>query len=177
MNNTTKASYLLSERNRYLLEVVAMFKKEHRYPGRHANPGELDQAAAQFNARHREEISPKLEKAKQLTLEKVQEAQALFEKLENDLAILLQDKKEQIKADLSGWRDALSEAYDEAMDDFQLSSECLLEAPASDRPGPEDFLQAGRLLIDLAIVAAQLDELDQEEQVFYQLEKKAVKEG
>lgn len=177
MNNTTKASYLLSERNRYLLEVVAMFKKEHRYPGRDANPGELDQAAAQFNARHREEISPKLEKAKQLTLEKVQEAQALFEKLENDLAILLQDKEEQIKADLSGWRDALSEAYDEAMDDFQLSSECLLEAPASDRPGPEDFLQAGRLLIDLAIVAAQLDELDQEEQVFYQLKKKAVMEG
>lgn len=120
MNNTTKASYLLSERNGYLLEVVAMFKKEHRYPGRDANPGELDQAAAQFNARHREEISPKLEKAKQLTLEKVQEAQALFEKLENDLAILLQDKEEQIKADLSGWRDALSEAYDEAMDDFQL---------------------------------------------------------
>ena len=34
MNNTTKASYLLSERNRYLLEVLAMFKKEHRYPGR-----------------------------------------------------------------------------------------------------------------------------------------------
>lgn len=114
---------------------------------------------------------------KQLTLEKVQEAQALFEKLENDLAILLQDKEEQIKADLSGRRDALSEAYDEAMDDFQLSSECLLEAPASDRPGPEDFLQAGRLLIDWAIVAAQLDELDQEEQAFYQLKKKAVKEG
>lgn len=66
---------------------------------------------------------------KQLTLEKVQEAQALFEKLENDLAILLQDKEEQIKADLSGQRDALSEAYDEARDDFQLSSECLLEAP------------------------------------------------
>lgn len=65
MNNTTKASYLLSERNRYLLEVVAMFKKEHRYPGRDANPGELDKAAAQFNARHREEISPKLEKAEQ----------------------------------------------------------------------------------------------------------------
>lgn len=65
MNNITKASYLLSERNRYLLEVVAMFKKEHRYPGRDANPGELDQAAAQFNARHREEISLKLEKAEQ----------------------------------------------------------------------------------------------------------------
>lgn len=65
MNNTMKAGYLLSERNRYLLEVVAMFKKEHRYPGRDANPGELDQAAAQFEARHREEISPKLEKAEQ----------------------------------------------------------------------------------------------------------------
>lgn len=114
---------------------------------------------------------------KQLTLEKIQEAQALFEKLENDLAILLQNKEEQIKADLSDRRDALSEAYDEARDDFQLSSEYLLEAPASDRPGSEDFLQAGRLLIDLAIVAAQLDELDQEEQAFYQLKKKAVKEG
>lgn len=65
MNNTTKASYLLSERNRYLLEVIAMFKKEHSYPGRDANTGELDQAAAQFEARHREEISPKLEKAEQ----------------------------------------------------------------------------------------------------------------
>ena len=42
MNNTTEASYLLSERNRYLLEVVAIFKKEHRYPGRDADPGELD---------------------------------------------------------------------------------------------------------------------------------------
>lgn len=48
MNNTTKASYLLSERNRYLLEVLAMFKKEHRYPGRNADPGELAQAAAQL---------------------------------------------------------------------------------------------------------------------------------
>lgn len=65
MNNTTKASYLLSERNRYLLEVATMFKKEHPYPGRDANPGELDQAAAQFEARHREEISPRLEKAEQ----------------------------------------------------------------------------------------------------------------
>lgn len=61
MNNTTKASYLLSERNRYLLEVLAMFKKEHRYSSRNADPGEL----AQFEARHREEISPKLEKAEQ----------------------------------------------------------------------------------------------------------------
>lgn len=77
---------------------------------------------------------------KQLTLEKVQEAQALFEKLENDLAILLQDKKEQIKADLSSRRDALSEAYDEARDDFQLSSECLLDSPASDRPGGAGIL-------------------------------------
>lgn len=65
MNNITKASYLLSERNRYLLEVVAMFKKEHRYPGRNADPGELDQAADQFIARHREEVNPKLEKAEQ----------------------------------------------------------------------------------------------------------------
>lgn len=65
MNNITKASYLLSERNRYLLEVLAMFKKEHRYPGRDDDPGELKQAAAQFEARHREEISPKLEKAEQ----------------------------------------------------------------------------------------------------------------
>lgn len=65
MNNITKASYLLSERNRYLLEVVAMFKKEYRYPCRNADPGELAQAADQFNARHREEISPKLEKAEQ----------------------------------------------------------------------------------------------------------------
>ncbi|MPW12002.1 hypothetical protein GDZ25_00530 [Lactobacillus delbrueckii] len=111
---------------------------------------------------------------KQLTLEKVQEAQALFEKHENDLAILLQDKEEQIRADLSSRRDALIEAYDEATDDFQLSLECLLEAPAPERPGPEAFLQAGRLLLDLASIAAQLDELDQEEQAFYQLKKKAV---
>ena len=65
MNNITKASYLLSERNRYLLEVLAMFKKEHRYPGRNADPGELAQAADQFVARHREEVNPKLEKAEQ----------------------------------------------------------------------------------------------------------------
>lgn len=110
---------------------------------------------------------------KQLTLENVQEAQALFEKLENDLAILLQDKEEQIRADLSGRRDALSEAYDEARDDFQLSSECLLEAPASDRPGPEDFVQIGRLLLNLASIAAQLDELDQAEQAFNQLKKES----
>lgn len=115
---------------------------------------------------------------KQLTLEKVQEAQALFEKLENDLAILLKTRKNRLRPIFpAGGMHSLSEAYDEARDDFQLSSECLLEAPASDRPGPEDFLQAGRLLIDLAIVAAQLDELDQEEQAFYQLKKKAVKEG
>lgn len=65
MNNTMKASYLLSERNRYLLEVLAMFKKEHRYSSGNTDPGELAQAAAQFEARHREEISPKLEKAEQ----------------------------------------------------------------------------------------------------------------
>ena len=114
---------------------------------------------------------------KQVTLENIKEAQALFEKLENDLAILLQDKKEQIKADLSGRRDALSKAYDEARDDFQLSSEYLLEAPASDLPDPEDFLQVGRFLLNLASIAAQLDELDQAEQAFNQLKKKAVKEG
>ena len=65
MNNTMKASYLLSERNRYLLEVLDMFKKEHRYPGLDADPGELAQEAGQFEAKHREEISPKLEKAEQ----------------------------------------------------------------------------------------------------------------
>lgn len=110
---------------------------------------------------------------KQLTLENVQEAQALFEKLENDLAILLQDKEEQIKADLFGRRDALSEAYDEARDDFQLSSEYLLEAPASALPDPEDFVQVGRLLLNLASIAAQLDELDQAEQAFNQLKKES----
>lgn len=114
---------------------------------------------------------------KQLTPENVQEAQALFEKLENDLAILLQDKEKQIKADLSSRRDALSEAYDEARNDFQYWAECLLEAPASDLPDPEDFLQVGRFLIDWASVAAQLAELDQTEQSFNQLKKKAVKEG
>lgn len=114
---------------------------------------------------------------KQLTLENVQEAQALFEKLENDLAILLQDKEEQIRADFSGRRDALNKAYDEARDDFQLSAELLLKAPASDLPDPEDFLQVGRFLIDWASVAAQLAELDQTEQSFNQLKKKAVKEG
>lgn len=114
---------------------------------------------------------------KQLTLENVQEAQALFEKLENDLAILLQDKEEQIKADLSGRRDALSEAYEDAAYNFQAMAELLLEAPASDLPDPEDFLQVGRFLIDWASVAAQLDELDQAEQAFNQLKKKAVKEG
>lgn len=65
MNNTAKANYLLFERDRYLMEVLAMFKKEHRYPGRNADPGELAKAAAQFEARHREEISPKLQKAEQ----------------------------------------------------------------------------------------------------------------
>lgn len=114
---------------------------------------------------------------KQLTLENVQEAQALFEKLENDLAILFQDKEEQIKADLSGRRDALSEAYDEARDGFQLSAECLLEAPASALPDPEDFVLVGRLLLNLASIADKLDELDQAEQAFNQLKKKAVKEG
>lgn len=114
---------------------------------------------------------------KQLTLENVQEAQALFEKLENDLAILLQNKEEQIRADFSGRRDALNKAYDEARDDFQLSTESLLEAPASVLPDPEDFVQVGRLLLNLASVAAQLDELDQTEQTFNQLKKKAVKEG
>lgn len=114
---------------------------------------------------------------KQLTLENVQEAQALFEKLENDLAILLQDKEEQIRADFSGRRDALNKAYDEARDDFQLSTESLLEAPASVLPDPEDFVQAGRLLLNLASIAAQLDELDQAKQAFNQLKKKAVKEG
>lgn len=114
---------------------------------------------------------------KQLTLENVQEAQAKFEKLENDLAILLQDKEEQIKADISSKRDALSEAYDDAAYNFQAMTELLLEASASDLPDPEDFLQVGRFLIDWASIAAQLDELDQEEQAFYQLKKKAVKEG
>lgn len=114
---------------------------------------------------------------KQLTPENVQEAQALFEKLENDLAILLQDKEEQIKADLSSRRDALSKAYDEARDDFQLSSECLLEAPTSALPDPEDFVLVGHLLLNFASIAAQLDELDQAEQSFNQLKKKAVKEG
>ncbi|MDF4030544.1 hypothetical protein P3S54_09635 [Lactobacillus delbrueckii] len=109
---------------------------------------------------------------KQLTLENVQEAQELFEKLENDLAILLQGKEKQIKADLSSRRDALSEAYDEAGENFMLSAECLLEAPASDRPGPKDFLHVGRLLLDLASIAAQLDELDQAEQEFNQLKKR-----
>ena len=66
MNNITKASYLLSERNRYLLEVLAMFKKEHRYSSGNADPGERAQEAAdQFVARHREEVNPKLEKAEQ----------------------------------------------------------------------------------------------------------------
>lgn len=114
---------------------------------------------------------------KQLTLENVQEAQALFEKLENDLAILLQDKEEQIKADLSGRRDALSEAYEDAAYNFQAMAESLLEAPASVLPDPEDFVQAGRLLLNLASIAAQLDELDQAKQAFNQLKKKAVKEG
>lgn len=61
---------------------------------------------------------------KQLTLENVQEAQELFEKLENDLAILLQGKEKQIKADLSSRRDALSEAYDEAGENFILAAFC-----------------------------------------------------
>lgn len=114
---------------------------------------------------------------KQLTLENVQEAQALFEKLENDLAILLQDKEEQIKADLSSRRDALSEAYDEARDDFQLSAECLLEGPASDLPEPEEFIHTARLFANLLTIATELVELDQAEQAFDQLKKKAVKEG
>lgn len=86
MNNITKASYLLSERNRYLLEVVAMFKKEQYDPGQDADPEELAHAAGQFVARHREEISPKLEKAEQYekafvayaTPEELAQAEILF---------------------------------------------------------------------------------------------------
>lgn len=114
---------------------------------------------------------------KQLTLENVQEAQALFEKLENDLAILLQDKEEQIRADLSGRRDALSVDYDEAKGNLELVVDDLLEHPAYDLPEPEDFLLTVRLVAKLLTIATELVELDQAEQAFNQLKKKAVKEG
>lgn len=114
---------------------------------------------------------------KQLTLENIQEAQAMFEKLENDLAILLQNKEEQIRADLSGRRDALSEAYDETKDDLQFSAECLLEGSASDLPEPKEFIHTARLVANLLTIATELVELDQAEQAFNQLKKKAVKEG
>ncbi|WP_302187843.1 hypothetical protein [uncultured Lactobacillus sp.] len=86
MNNTAKANYLLSERNRYLLEVVAMFKREPYSPGWNVDPGELDKKAAEFEKQHSKEIDPLLAKAKryekafvaEATPEELAQAEILF---------------------------------------------------------------------------------------------------